>query len=436
LKLIFEFLEEKFVDLCANNARRKETTIFQDMYEALAYFLSTSYDQSQNITEIKQSYKTKYYDQHLSLQEYINQGCIKFPYPEIDIYSKKEHPLSVDMVVLPDFISLVDLNYGFGVSRKILVEEHNLKTKNRVSIRLLDLRIDANILNKIIKQVGSSQHLRPSMLGVWEWRQTFYNKIDGHVYFCKCFESAIRKKVGRLRAVAGGYVDDGEYLASKEYMELPEYVKKYVSEHGNGAVVHEHVARAINANSFKEAICHLCTKTNSDLFYCSPMYGSAFKVKYGAYIKNVEIDRGLDEREAENIVRQEKGVAKIGEKWINETLLFNYIDILFPEYIVEREASPPWLGKQRLDIYISEIGLAVEYQGEQHFKAIDMFGGKEGLKIARARDKEKLSKCIANNVSLVYFSYRDDLSEMLVGSRLKAYLKDKHNPAVHTDAAR
>jgi len=62
-----------------------------------------------------------------------------------------------------------------------------------------------------------------------------------------------------------------------------------------------------------------------DLFYCNPMYGSAFKVKHGAYIKQIEIETGITEREVENIVRQEKGVAKIGEKWINETLLFNYI---------------------------------------------------------------------------------------------------------------
>ena len=55
------------------------------------------------------------------------------------------------------------------------------------------------------------------------------------------------------------------------------------------------------------------------------MYGSAFKVKHGAYIKQIEIETGITEREVENIVRQEKGVAKIGEKWINETLLFNYI---------------------------------------------------------------------------------------------------------------
>ena len=171
--------------------------------------------------------------------------------------------------------------------------------------------------------------------------------------------------------------------------------------------------KAIKENSFKESICHLCRNTNSDLFYCHPMYGSIFKVKYGAYIKMVEIEKEIDEREAENIVREMKGVAKIGEKWINETLLFNYINIIFPRFTVIREASPPWLGRQRLDIFIPELNLAIEYQGEQHFKAVDLFGGKEALKKTKERDKEKLEKCNNNKVVLIYFTFKDNLTEKL-----------------------
>ena len=124
-----------------------------------------------------------------------------------------------------------------------------------------------------------------------------------------------------------------------------------------------------------------------------------------------------------------KGVAKIGERWINETLLFNYIDILFPNYTVKREASPSWLGNQRLDIFLPELNLAVEYQGEQHFKAMKLFGGKEGLIKAKERDKEKLTKCKRNKIDLVYFTYKDNLSEKLVHARLVSYLKERHNNA-------
>jgi hypothetical protein len=152
------------------------------------------------------------------------------------------------------------------------------------------------------------------------------------------------------------------------------------------------------------------------------MYASSFKVKYGAYIRKIEIEEGLNEKDAENKIRELKGVAKIGEKWINETLLFNYINVLFPRYSVEREASPEWLGKQRLDIFIPELNLAVEYQGQQHFKAVELFGGKEGFIKTKERDKDKLIKCKKNDIDLVYFTYKDNLSEKLVNNRLKKYI--------------
>ncbi|HEY7885374.1 MAG TPA: hypothetical protein VIC08_10545 [Cellvibrionaceae bacterium] len=111
-----------------------------------------------------------------------------------------------------------------------------------------------------------------------------------------------------------------------------------------------------------------------------------------------------------------------GGRQDNETLLFNYINVLLPRYSVEREASPEWLGNQRLDIFISELNLAVEYQGQQHFKAVELFGGKEGFIKTKERDKEKFLKCTKNDIDLVYFTCKDNLSEKLVNKRLKKYI--------------
>jgi len=244
-------------------------------------------------------------------------------------------------------------------------------------------------LTKIAELVDDSSFIiLPSKLDVWEWKQTFYNKISGKSYFCKCFKKAIYKAGSEL-----------------------------------GKYDHPHIYRAIKNNAFEENICHLCRNTNSDLFYCHPMYASSFKVKYGAYIEKIRIENEIDEREAENIVREIKGVAKIGEKWINETLLFNYIEMLFPNYDVQREASPFWIGKQRLDTFIPDLNIAIEYQGEQHFKSVPIFGGKEGLKRTKERDKKKKDKCKKNNIELIFFTYKDNLSEQLVNKRLKKFLK-------------
>lgn len=389
LRLAYDFTEEEFINYCVGKIQRNGTTIFEDIYEAISHYLSYPVDTCEVITQIKHRYKIEYYDSHLSLSEYIENGFIEFYYPSMEIYSRKERPLNIEEVYLPNFISQQSIKYGGGVKKKIKVKEYNLKTKNKISVELLHLKVKKQLLSKIIGIVDVERvGLLPSKLGVWEWRQTFYNKITGKSYFCSCFESSIKKQGSEV-----------------------------------GGNIHAHIQKAIKDNSFKESICHICENTNSDLFYCHPMYASPFKVKYGAYIKKVEIEQEIDEREAENIVRKIKGVAKIGEKWINETLLFNYIDILFPYFKVKREASPSWLGNQRLDIFIPELDLAVEYQGEQHFKAVDLFGGKEGLKKNKERDKDKLSKCKKNKINLIYFTYKDNLCEKLVYSRLKKYLK-------------
>ncbi len=392
MNLVFDFSENDFINLCAKNSQRKDTTIARDIYDAITYFMQTSIDKKLNVTEIK--FSSVHSDDHLSLVDYFNRGFIEFSYPTIDIYSEKENSIGVEKVTFPDFAQLVGINYGHGIVKKIIAKKHSLKTKNRLTVRLLNLRFGKQVLNKIMmKTEGSHTKLLSSQLGTWVWPQTFYNKVNGEVYFCKCFEKAIKISAFSLR-------------------------RPY----------HIHIQKAFNNQSYKESICHMCLNTNSDLFYCIPMYGSAFKVRYGAYIKKTAIENGIDERDAENIIREKKGVAKIGEKWISETLLFNYIEVLFSPHTIKREASPPWLGKQRLDVYIESLMLGIEYQGEQHFKAIDLFGGQDGLKRTKERDREKLERCKANKINLVYFTYKDDLSEELITSRLKRYLDKESSP--------
>ena len=98
--------------------------------------------------------------------------------------------------------------------------------------------------------------------------------------------------------------------------------------------------------------------------------------------------------------------------------------MLFPQFTVQREASPTWLNRQRFDVYIPELNLAIEYQGQQHYVAVDLFGGEEGLKRTKQRDKVKLQLSEINGVDIVYFSYKENLTEKLVQNRLKNYLKE------------
>lgn len=386
MELHYRFIEDDFLALCHKNLGRRKTTVFEDLYDTIRDFLSTP--DSVILTDVRHKFYPEYYDEYLSLQEYIDKGRLILPYVEFDMSSDKDTDLEVTDIKVPSFLTLNDFQYGGGITEKFNIKNTKLKTKNKTSIRLLSIEISLDLLKKLYSRTIPPIDLLPSKLGVWEWRQTFYNKMTGESFFCSCFKGAL----------------------TKDQFDL--------------AVRHTQLKHALEHKSFKDWICHICTNSNSDLIYCHKMYGSAFKARYGAYIAKHALQEGISERDAENYIRELKGVARIGERWVNETLLFNYINLQFPQYTVQREASPNWLNRQRFDVYIPELNLAIEYQGQQHYVAVDLFGGEEGLKLTKQRDKEKLQLSKANGVDIIYFSYKEHITKKLVQNRLKSYLKE------------
>ena len=59
----------------------------------------------------------------------------------------------------------------------------------------------------------------------------------------------------------------------------------------------------------------------------------------------------------------------------SETELYYRIADIFHENEVLHHGSPTCLGRQHLDIYFPELNIGVEYQGAQHYIAVDFFGG-------------------------------------------------------------
>ena len=107
---------------------------------------------------------------------------------------------------------------------------------------------------------------------------------------------------------------------------------------------------------------------------------------------------------------QGHGCPKCGFK--NQTILFEKLEQSFQEETILYEADNkvvPWLGLQRFDIYFPKYNIAVEYNGKQHYIAIDYFGGELGLTATQERDELKRKKCKENNCSL--FEVKYDYSE-------------------------
>ena len=89
----------------------------------------------------------------------------------------------------------------------------------------------------------------------------------------------------------------------------------------------------------------------------------------------------------------------------NRSKLERQIEYFLKEENIKYESQKhfEWLGKQSLDFYLPDYNIAIECQGEQHFKPIKYFGGNETLNMNVRRDELKSQLCIKNNIKLLYY---------------------------------
>jgi hypothetical protein len=58
-------------------------------------------------------------------------------------------------------------------------------------------------------------------------------------------------------------------------------------------------------------------------------------------------------------------------------------------------------------------GIAIEYQGEQHDRPIEFFGGEEAFRKNVERDRRKLAICKRNGVRVIYVRKGYELMELV-----------------------
>jgi len=119
-------------------------------------------------------------------------------------------------------------------------------------------------------------------------------------------------------------------------------------------------------------------------------------------------------RDVENMARDIADTPRVGEGWISETELHNLIVANFAEEtLIERHGSPEWLGRQHFDTWLPKWNVAIEYQGGQHDRPIEFFGGEAGFKDSVARDKRKKKLCESNGTILIEVRPGYDASEVI-----------------------
>lgn len=121
----------------------------------------------------------------------------------------------------------------------------------------------------------------------------------------------------------------------------------------------------------------------------------------------------------EDITREEFGYRKVGEGWVSETLLFQIVSRVLRGHEILRHFRPEWLEGLELDIYVPSLRLAIEYQGQQHFQAVEAWGGELALQALQERDARKADLCRSLGIRLTTFTYMEPLTDEYVEKILR-----------------
>ena len=65
------------------------------------------------------------------------------------------------------------------------------------------------------------------------------------------------------------------------------------------------------------------------------------------------------------------------------------------------------------DFYLPQYNICVEYDGEQHFKPKDWFGGEDAFNVLRYHDEIKNNYCRENKITLIRIAYNQNIIEEL-----------------------
>ncbi|MDR7103983.1 hypothetical protein [Croceicoccus sp. BE223] len=119
---------------------------------------------------------------------------------------------------------------------------------------------------------------------------------------------------------------------------------------------------------------------------------------------------------AEDAFRRERGVPEIGRGWASEVALLDLVRTIWPSAV--HQWRPAFLGLQSIDIHVPELQLAIEYQGQQHYEPITLFGGEEGLAMTQARDERKRALLAHQGVRLLEWRFDEPMTRARLVARL------------------
>lgn len=339
-----------------------------------------------------------------TLSRLAETGC-EIWYPEIRFATKPADALT-EIALDPFGIALEPIEYGYGMKRAHWLKTKALKTQVNHELRLNHVRIPPALFARALEAVRTGPALsqpyiaNPDPHGFDRHHTAlqgfrivaFDHMIDGGRMFCAC----ARPGHDRMRAQAS----------------------ELAAHYAPGSWPHR-ILKLLDEPAYRDAVCHLCVARAEGPEAAALRYGDDILAFEGTYIDQFTVGGGLDGRTALAEVQRLLGLSR----WKSEAMLFQIVKEMMPDVTVQREASPPWLGRQRLDIFVPDLKLAIEYQGAQHFGAVGAFGGEDGFRRAQERDAVKKRLCEENGIALVHVLHTEPLTPAALKRRLQRFMR-------------
>jgi hypothetical protein len=291
-------------------------------------------------------------------------GC-EYWYIEVNFVTPLKTDIDQIQVVGDDLLQVMPIDYGYGIQRAIQLRTVKKKQQANHVIRINHLRVSGAIFQTVLTSLIDTSRIQPLLANFMPGPDidgfhlvTYDHMLTGVRSFCSCAMAFHQDMLVKAQDLAPSYVD-GSWP--------------------------QQIIRLLIAPIYLEGICHLClAKTNSPE-EISRSYGFGIEKGFESFIDQVQFDIGMDRKTARAEIQQVLGLSR----WVREAELFALVRNLFKDQLIQREASPDWLGRMRLDIYLPDLKLAIEHQGEQHYHPVAVFGGEEAFVRVVERDALK-----------------------------------------------
>jgi hypothetical protein len=275
---------------------------------------------------------------------------------------------------------------------------HVSKKKRKSYFCLFGIWFEPKLINSIIekklkKHKEDKSELDEIKLGIVDYPMLYIDRVTGKLFTCSCFDG---------------------------YFDIHNDIERFLPG--------KNLKKELQELSILDGICNYCNGGVPQYEYGADIYYSSFLQKYLPYhtlLARIKYGRDVnseESREIENDLREHFGYPRIGERWLTETKLYKIVSTLLPDYKVIRHYRGPELERLELDIWIPELKIGIEYQGEQHYRVIKHWGGEEGLKKRIENDQKKKQLCKKLGYHLIEIKYNEEINQKLIKEKLKNFI--------------